>query len=74
MHSYLGLRGDGIDQLMVYVAGEKEAVVPPSDMMIGEVGEKWVDEDGFMYLGYHVVLGGGLLERAFRGVWGVLGY
>lgn len=32
---------------MVYVAGEEEeAVVPPDEMMIGGVGERWVDEDG----------------------------
>jgi len=83
VHSSLGLRGDGVDRLVVYVAGDEEegekkkkeeAVVPPTDMMIGEIGEKWVDEDGFLYLGYYIVLGGGLLERTLRGLRGGLGY
>ncbi|PUU76324.1 hypothetical protein B9Z19DRAFT_1129850 [Tuber borchii] len=37
----LGLRGDEVDRVMVYVAGEEEegAVVLLDEMMIGEVGE-----------------------------------
>lgn len=47
----------------MYVTGEEEeeeAVVPPDEIMIGEVGERWVDEDRFVHFGYCVVLGGGL--------------
>lgn len=45
MYACLGLRGDGVGRLMVEEE-EEEAVVPPDKMMIGEVGERWVDRMG----------------------------
>jgi len=62
VHSCQESGGDVIDRLTVYLyvadEGEEKAVMPLTDMMIGEVGERWFCEDGFLHSGYYVVLGG----------------